>query len=65
VSLLITARWRALKHVRGIFPRKGCRIWRMYSCFGLRTHAVFCSCGEIFGTDQRGTIYFATRRSHG
>jgi hypothetical protein len=65
VSLLIAARWRALKHVRGIFPRKGCRIWRMYSCLGLHTHAVFCDCGEIFGTDERGIKYFATRVRNG
>jgi hypothetical protein len=49
MSLMLAARWRALKHVRVIFPRKGCRIWRLYRYCGFDTLAVVCSCGEIFG----------------
>lgn len=54
MTLLITARAKALKHIRFCFPRKGCRIWRLYSTLGFRTHAVFCECGEVFGTDNKG-----------
>jgi hypothetical protein len=44
--LMLRARWRAFKHT---FPfRKGHRIWRVYSHFGLKTHRIFCECGREF-----------------
>jgi hypothetical protein len=48
MRLMLHARWQALKHIRFIFPRPGCRIWRQYSHFGLRVYRVFCECGEEF-----------------
>ena len=48
VQLMIRARWEALMHVRFIFPRKPCRIWRLYSHFGLKTYRIFCECGQEF-----------------
>lgn len=47
-GLMLHARWEALKHVRFIFPRRGCRIWRYYSHFGFNTMRVFCQCGKEF-----------------
>lgn len=54
VNLQIAARAKALRHIRFCFPKRGCRIWRIYSWLGLRTHAVFCQCGEVFGADDTG-----------
>lgn len=45
---MVRARLQALMHVRFCFPTKGCRIWRIYSHFGLKTRAVYCECGEAF-----------------
>lgn len=47
-SLMVFARLKAIHHMRFCFPRKGCRIWRIYSHFGLKTRAVFCECGKEF-----------------
>lgn len=46
--LMLRARLKALVHTRFCFPRKGCRIWRMYSHFGFKTRLVFCQCGKEF-----------------
>lgn len=54
MHFLILARLRALRHVRFFFPKPRCRVWRLYSCAGLKTHAVFCECGVVFGADERG-----------
>lgn len=48
MNLMLHARWEALKHMRFIFPRAGCRIWRLYSHFGFKTYAVVCECGKEF-----------------
>ncbi len=48
MRLMLRARWKALLHVRFIFPPRGCRIWRVYSHFGWKTYRVFCECGEEF-----------------
>lgn len=47
-GLMLRARWKALKHIRFIFPRKGCQIWRLSSHFGFKTMRVFCECGKDF-----------------
>ncbi len=47
-SLMLRARLKALQHIRFCFPRKGCRIWRLYSHFGFKTYRVFCECGKKF-----------------
>jgi hypothetical protein len=47
-TVMLRARWKALIHTRFGFPRKGCRIWRVYSHLGFKTRAVFCECGEEF-----------------
>jgi hypothetical protein len=48
LSLMLRARFQALKHIRFCFPAKGCRIWRVYSLLGLKTRAIFCECGVAF-----------------
>lgn len=51
MSLMLHARWEALKHIRFIFPRPGCRIWRYYESWcgiEIRTKRVFCQCGKEF-----------------
>lgn len=47
-GFMLRARWKALLHVRVVFPRHGCRIWRYYSHFGFNTMRVFCQCGKEF-----------------
>jgi len=47
-GLMLRARWNALLHIRFIFPRRECRIWRQYSHFGFNTIRVFCTCGREF-----------------
>lgn len=53
MSLMISARWRASRHMltgwRLLSPDHG--INRIYSHFGFCTRAVFCDCGEVFGND--------------
>jgi hypothetical protein len=48
MRLMLWARAQALWHVRFIFPRDGCRIWRLYSHLGFRVYRVFCQCGKEF-----------------